>query len=635
MNELTHIDLFAGIAGFSLGFHRAGIKTLAYVEKDANSQKVLKYHFPDAIHLDDVCTSGKHNLPYADIVSFGSPCQDLSVAGKRKGLTGERSGLFWQAIRIVDELKPAFAVWENVPGAYTSNSGRDFANVLGAFWDIGACDIAWTTLDSQYFRVAQRRRRCFLVADFRGERAAEILFERDGGEGHPQPRNPARQGTAPYVIKGAAIGRRPENGPQYGEISADGTVYTLNTSEVHAVAGTLPASGAGTARTGNERNEASFLVIADGFDTRNMKVNPNLSATLQTGSDLNSINPVVFNKQRTDSYQPASVEPTLAARDYKDAGDLVAFMGGQGAKAGGIAASNTTSPTLKGVPSGTNQTPSIAGDFGVRRLTPTECERLQGFPTEERCVIIDLCLDNQSNFASVEIQNHKSPKPVGNAEKTGLVNAVKFAENNLNPSNLQTNEHAQLNVVINCAENGVEIHSQGKCYLSASFAADKNLFHQFTHSVDFALLVVGLNTIAEQITLIGKEGLPVNELNSIPLQNGENSVKLSGSEIMQLANGAMSGLITNRKLLKSITSDPLNTKLTAMNLITLYCSVLNAISGYIPSEILQNSSLRIEINSSFGWTFGASDSTRYKQLGNAVTVNVLEWLGRRIMEAAK
>ena len=163
---LTHGELFAGISGFGQGFARVGIKTVWHVEIDDKCRVILGHHYPDTLLLDDVKECGKHNLPPVDVISFGTPCQDLSVAGKRKGLKGERSGLFFEGIRIVDELQPAFAVWENVPGAFSSNSGRDFASVLAAFRECGARDIAWRVLDAQYFGVAQRRRRVFVVADF-------------------------------------------------------------------------------------------------------------------------------------------------------------------------------------------------------------------------------------------------------------------------------------------------------------------------------------------------------------------------------------------------------------------------------------------------------------------------------------
>lgn len=179
---LTLGSLFAGIGGFDLGFERAGFKTLWQCEIDKAAQGVLRRHFPDAKLHSDVCQVGAHNLEPVDVVTYGSPCQDLSVSGKREGLAGQRSGLFHEAVRVIRELrerygKPDIAIWENVPGAFSSNGGGDFAAVIQTLADIGARDICWRVLDSRYFGVAQRRRRVFLVADFGGERAEQILFE--------------------------------------------------------------------------------------------------------------------------------------------------------------------------------------------------------------------------------------------------------------------------------------------------------------------------------------------------------------------------------------------------------------------------------------------------------------------------
>ena len=209
--HLTHGELFAGISGFGLGAQQADIKTLWAVEIDVACRKVLKRHYPNIIILEDVMKCGAHNLPPVDIISFGSPCQDMSVAGKRTGLKGARSNLFYEAIRICYELKPTFAVWENVPGALSSNAGRDFASVLASFRDIGARDIAWTVLDAQYFGVAQRRRRVFLVADFRAERAAQILFESEGVSWNPEKIRKQRQSVARPLANSTTTNRGDES----------------------------------------------------------------------------------------------------------------------------------------------------------------------------------------------------------------------------------------------------------------------------------------------------------------------------------------------------------------------------------------------------------------------------------------
>ena len=204
-------SLFAGIGGFDLGFERAGFKTSWAVEIDQKAQAVLRLRFPDAELHDDVTHVGADCLGPVDVVTFGSPCQDLSVAGKRAGLAGGRSGLFHESARIIRELqakygKPDFAVWENVPGAFSSNGGRDFAVVVQEMVDLGARDVAWRVLDSRFFGVAQRRRRVFLVADFGGKRASEVLALAEGVRGYSPKGRKARQGVAEGAGEGAGGG---------------------------------------------------------------------------------------------------------------------------------------------------------------------------------------------------------------------------------------------------------------------------------------------------------------------------------------------------------------------------------------------------------------------------------------------
>jgi DNA (cytosine-5)-methyltransferase 1 len=219
---LTFGSLFAGVGGFDLGMEAAGWECAWQVEWDQQCQQVLARHWPEVRRFGDVCsvrggrvsaivhdreghggvdcesivraTAGnavgsaddryQNTLPPVDLITFGSPCQDLSVAGKRAGLDGSRSGLFFEAIRIIQEMRddtngryPRFAVWENVVGALSSNHGHDFAAALDSLAEIGALDIAWRVLDARWFGVPQRRRRIFVVADFGGELARALLAE--------------------------------------------------------------------------------------------------------------------------------------------------------------------------------------------------------------------------------------------------------------------------------------------------------------------------------------------------------------------------------------------------------------------------------------------------------------------------
>jgi len=189
MTNSTAVSLFAGVGGFDLALERAGVKVVAAVEIDKNARGVLAKQFPNTKLFNDVTTvtgkdlQGAGFIPEHGIITGGFPCQDLSVAGKRAGLAGKRSGLYWEIIRLVDELTPKHLVLENVFGLLSSNGGRDMGTVIGALTDRGY-DVAWRVLDAQYFGVAQRRRRVFIVGCLGDpERASEILALSEGLRG--------------------------------------------------------------------------------------------------------------------------------------------------------------------------------------------------------------------------------------------------------------------------------------------------------------------------------------------------------------------------------------------------------------------------------------------------------------------
>ena len=198
-------SLFDGIGVFPLAASRNGIIPVWASEIEKSPIAITKRHFPDMEHLGDITKIHGGNISPVHIITFGSPCQNLSKIGKREGLAGSKSGLFFQAIRIIEEMRcatnglyPVIAVWENVMGAFSSNDRMDFRAVLQSFSDTeismpptggwanagmvrgGKTDLCWRLMDAQYWgkpRLVQRRKRIFLVADFRGQRSAEILFK--------------------------------------------------------------------------------------------------------------------------------------------------------------------------------------------------------------------------------------------------------------------------------------------------------------------------------------------------------------------------------------------------------------------------------------------------------------------------
>jgi DNA-cytosine methyltransferase len=202
MSAPTYLSLFAGVGGFDLGLDAAGWCCAAQVEIDPQARSVLRHRWPHVPKYEDVRHVGRSNLPRVDLICGGFPCQDLSVAGRRAGLAGERSGLFYEFARIIDELAPAWVLLENVPGLLSSNGGRDMAAVVGTLGELGY-GWAYRVLDLQHFRIPQRRRRVFIVARAGGVCPPEILLEPESVRGDPAARGEAGEGAAGGAQGGA------------------------------------------------------------------------------------------------------------------------------------------------------------------------------------------------------------------------------------------------------------------------------------------------------------------------------------------------------------------------------------------------------------------------------------------------
>ncbi len=187
-------SLFAGIGGFDLGLQRAGMSIELVCEIDPACQDVLRRHFPEARLVDDV--REVHIEPGSvDLICGGFPCQDVSRAGARRGLDGERSGLWFDFLRVCVDSRPRWVVVENVPGLLSSHGGRDFARVLQGLVELGY-SVCWRILDSQYFGVPQRRRRLYLVAHLGAGCAEQVLFEPHGLRRNAAAVRPAGRRTA-------------------------------------------------------------------------------------------------------------------------------------------------------------------------------------------------------------------------------------------------------------------------------------------------------------------------------------------------------------------------------------------------------------------------------------------------------
>ena len=303
--NLTLGSLFDGSGGFPLGGLLAGITPVWSSEIEPFPVRVTTKRFPHMKHYGDISVLNGAELPPVDIITFGSPCQDMSVAGKRSGLDGSRSSLFFEAIRIIKEMRgatdgkyPRYIVWENVPGAFSSNKGQDFRAVLeevckvkdaevsvpfpGKWENAGRImgngySVAWRQFDAQFWGVPQRRKRIYLVADFAGGGAGKILFESEGLSGY------SAEGFRSWQT---AAGASAEGSGETGSYSVDG--YNSSVDEVAATLGVN--CGVSTGRNG-------VLVLNDQGGSR-MDVTEDMTCTLRAESHHP---PLVFENHSQDS----------------------------------------------------------------------------------------------------------------------------------------------------------------------------------------------------------------------------------------------------------------------------------------------------------------------------------------------
>ena len=283
--QLTLGSLFDGIGGFPYAASFYGIRPLWASEIVPECVAVTRRHFPDMAHLGDITQLHGGMIPPVDILTFGSPCQGLSLAGRRLGLADERSGLFMEAIRIIREMQeathgkyPQFAIFENVPGALSSNGRRDYQAVLEAFtgakvpmprsgrWaNAGMArgrgvDLAWIIYDAQHFGTAQRRRRLFLVADFRGKRAGEILFVPKSLRGYFEAGGTPRQGITAFTESGAG--------------AAGAVVEILNDQGGDS----MTVERGGLSPTLRSQTHGNLPIVAAGFDLQQITSKTNRSS---------------------------------------------------------------------------------------------------------------------------------------------------------------------------------------------------------------------------------------------------------------------------------------------------------------------------------------------------------------------
>ena len=393
---MKYVSIFSGIEAATVAWHPLGWEPLAFSEIDPFPSTVLQHHYPDIPNLGDITKIDWS--PYvgaADIVVGGSPCQSFSVAGKREGLAGA-SGLMFEYIRAVRELRPRWFVWENVPGAFTSERGEAYRQLLSEMDALGY-GLAWRVLDAQFFGVAQRRERVFLVGSLGTMRCAEVLFERESLSWDHQSSRQKRQALTEEAQE------------RVGEADHDSGCLNPGETQSRRV---YPASGVyptlSTRENSGQSQESVFLCqTAQTGSNGKLVKQDDVMNTLKTDH-----NPAVaFASNQRDEVRELEVAGALAAQPGIKQQTYICRADGQANAMTSVDMAPTlTSHAKKDPPliypaedsigegaliqrdmsatlsTHNIQTPITGGrekrGLTVRRLTPRECERLQGFPDD-------------------------------------------------------------------------------------------------------------------------------------------------------------------------------------------------------------------------------------------------------------
>jgi len=435
----------SGIEAATVAWHPLGWTAAAYSEIEKFPSQVLAHHYPDVPNVGDMTKFKEWNIGAIDLLVGGTPCQSFSVAGLRKGLDDPRGNLMLTFLAIADQHRPRWLVWENVPGVLSSNGGKDFGTFLGALGELGY-GFAYRILDAQFFGVAQRRRRVFVVGylgDWRA--AAAVLFERHSLSGDSAPSREKRKEVAASVGDGTPVGglcartglsnsaqdaqqghllpialqditarEKAQNGKGWND---DGSAYTVDTHATQGVAQPIPlgysiredakantfsatelnvSTALKALQPGVQSHHAQTFVaqpiaynIAPGKGalkddihvttadaTKTLDASGSNPAMHQGGAAI--LQPISFSAQMSNPQTDVDMTQTLQAKNPM-AVAVGAFKPGQSAQAHSIGYENEMAPTLE-AGSGGNNKPAVHHGMAVRRLTPVECERLQGFP---------------------------------------------------------------------------------------------------------------------------------------------------------------------------------------------------------------------------------------------------------------
>jgi DNA (cytosine-5)-methyltransferase 1 len=337
---MRYLSVCSGIEAATVAWHGMGWQPVGFADIEAFPSAVLAHHYPTVPNYGDMTTFKEWDIGAIDLLVGGTPCQSFSVAGLRKGMADPRGNLALTYCGILDHFKPKWFVWENVPGVLSSAGGRDFGSFLGAVGEIGY-GFAYRVLDAQWFGVAQRRRRVFVVGclgDWRS--AAEVLFESESLRWDLAPSREKRQEVA-------------------GTIAARFGISRNNHEECVAQVAPTVTGGPPYSRTGNERVECEAIVLGNVEGGNATTLSAREYKGLSCGRDGMTSAAVVYENPTAYSIREDATANNFSATPLETSTALQALR-----------------PSVQSH----HAQVFVAQPMAVRRLTPTECERLQGFP---------------------------------------------------------------------------------------------------------------------------------------------------------------------------------------------------------------------------------------------------------------
>jgi len=394
-NKINHLDLFSGIGGFHLGFEKAGFEVNSYFsEVDKYAIDVYKNNFKNSNYVGSVTDVRGTQLPKIDAITFGSPCQDFSLAGKRKGMGGQRSSLITEAIRLIDECRPRFFIWENVKGTFSSNNGEDFWAIIKAFTNLGGYRLEWQLLNTKWF-LPQNRERIYLVG-YLGDGCSGQVFPIRESSKQTNELQGQQTNTCCLTTRYGADG----NGSYLIERKLNAQKVEIGTLRTHNDGKGFRKIKDGDCPTIPARARE------DGSGQPIIKINSATSKGYEEAAQGDSINYSNPNSETRRGRVGKGVAQTLDT----SCNQAVIYDGyNNKVKEENVVGTITQHCSRSGLTNGFK----VINENKIRRLTPIECERLQGFP------------DNWTEYGeSGKISDTQRYKMCGNAVTVDVVEAV-------------------------------------------------------------------------------------------------------------------------------------------------------------------------------------------------------------------